>query len=531
MDKSAFTLHDFDTHCINIYKIISYVLFDDDNLVYTSDFGITSRELYILNLAVLFHDIGMSRCLFATRDNHSLNSAEYIDGEFSKSRSILRIESTLTPNECRALRAIVIAHSDIKKIGVQDNENGLKAKNLNDVDGRSGTIIHSRFLAGVLRLADELDISSDRIGTGEIEEKIEELLEKNKSDRQNEDAYSVSLRHWKRLHLISSVKRNSDGRTIELVLDDEYIERIIDEGQSIKAVARECVDIYKKIDITLKDAMTFSFCNKFKKIVSVDNVKIVTDISDLEKEIYRILSIASLSTKKESNETKTIIKSDDISPRVLDYSFEREITKAVKERGLLKFGHFILNNDYCARDWIHTRELVETKSILKRMTDVIVNDINASNYTEYTIVGIDLVGTMLASRVAFSLQKPLSYVVPEKDEQNNAKQDKICDIGNNKNVLLIIDAISTYETINKVVEKHELKERLKAIYMIFYRPNDLFNNETEYFKISACINKEFPIELFNKSNCKYKGIKCMAQNRKININSNNQKRESSNITK
>lgn len=30
LSNSAFTLHDFDHHCFNIYKIISYVLFNEE---------------------------------------------------------------------------------------------------------------------------------------------------------------------------------------------------------------------------------------------------------------------------------------------------------------------------------------------------------------------------------------------------------------------------------------------------------------------------------------------------------------------
>lgn len=69
---SAFTLHDFEHHCFNIYKIISDVLFDN-KLVYLSDYGLCQRELFILNLAVLFHDIGMANVLGATRDVNFLN--------------------------------------------------------------------------------------------------------------------------------------------------------------------------------------------------------------------------------------------------------------------------------------------------------------------------------------------------------------------------------------------------------------------------------------------------------------------------
>ena len=173
---SAFTLHDFDHHCFDIYKIISEVLFDEE-LVYSEKYGLSERELYIMNLAVLFHDIGMSNGLDRARDNHSLNSADYIDRQFKDSRSVLSQNSDLSANEIKALKAIIIAHSNLKDRSVQESDNGLKSHKLQDYKARLG-IIRTRFLAGVLRLADELDVSVERLGTGELQQELEEQEQK-----------------------------------------------------------------------------------------------------------------------------------------------------------------------------------------------------------------------------------------------------------------------------------------------------------------------------------------------------------------
>lgn len=172
MDGSAFTLHDFEHHCFDIYKIISEVLFDEE-LVYKTDYGISQRELFILNLAVLFHDIGMFNELGATRANHSVKSADFVQREYDDSRSVFKKKSDLTVNEVKALKAIITAHSDVKDKTVEDEKNGMKSPDLKDYNAKEGKI-RAKFLAGVLRLADELDVSSDRLGTGEIEQQIEE---------------------------------------------------------------------------------------------------------------------------------------------------------------------------------------------------------------------------------------------------------------------------------------------------------------------------------------------------------------------
>ena len=209
---SAFTLHDFDHHCFDIYKIISEVLFDEE-LVYSEKYGLSERELYIMNLAVLFHDIGMSNGLDRARDNHSLNSADYIDRQFKDSRSVLSQNSDLSANEIKALKAIIIAHSNLKDRSVQESDNGLKSHKLQDYKARLG-IIRTRFLAGVLRLADELDVSVERLGTGELQQELEEQEQKyniikNKQncseieEKQMEEwkGFEKSLEFWHKLHL------------------------------------------------------------------------------------------------------------------------------------------------------------------------------------------------------------------------------------------------------------------------------------------------------------------------------------------
>lgn len=305
--NSAFTLHDFDHHCFDVYKIISDVLFDRD-LVYKDDYGLTDRELYILNLAVLFHDIGMANSLNGTRENHSLKSAQYVDRQYNDSNSTLRKKCDLTQNELKALKEIIIAHSDIKDGSVQEDNNGLKSDRLEDYDARIGRI-RTKFLAGVLRLADELDVSVERIGTGELEQAIEEEKKKydalkNKKALDNSEmeeldrwkGFERSLVFWEKLHLISSVKRReNDNKTILLVVDDDYVQIKLDEGQSETVIVRQLIEIQDKIGKELKNALEYSFTgDRFDNYVPVKKVIIVSRNENIKKEIEKTLNVKSL---------------------------------------------------------------------------------------------------------------------------------------------------------------------------------------------------------------------------------------------
>ena len=186
----------------------------------------------------------------------------------------------------------------------------------------------------------------------------------------------------------------------------------------------------------------------------------------------------------------------------------------VNNRSLIKIGHFLLTKEYCARDWIDTLEVVETKVILNKIVNAIVKHINNSGYDDYIIAGVDLVGTLLASRIAFTLQAPLTYIVPEKEKNVNAHQEIDLEIEKDKKVILITDAIVTFNTVKSAIEKNKLENSVICIYTMFYRESD-YQGCAEYVDKTFSINNAFRIELFRKEKCTYNKTKCIASNRKL----------------
>lgn len=192
---------------------------------------------------------------------------------------------------------------------------------------------------------------------------------------------------------------------------------------------------------------------------------------------------------------------------------EQEISNEVNNRNLIKFGHFLLTSEFCARDWIDTLDVVETKVLLNKIVLAIVKHINNNVKEDYIIVGVDLVGTLLASRVAFTLQAPLTYIVPQKEEKVNADQEIKLTIDCKKKMILITDAIVTYNTVQTAIKKYKLKNSIIAIYTIFYRESEC--TTVEYIDKTFSINNAFGIELFSKAKCTYNKIKCIASNRRL----------------
>lgn len=261
---------------------------------------------------------------------------------------------------------------------------------------------------------------------------------------------------------------------------------------------------------------------KFSNYVPINRIVLMTGNDILDKEISDGLSVRRLTSQKNSEvlgSAKSAINSEKY-PIVLDEMLEKEICEEITKRDLIKFGHFLLNKKYCARDWIDTREIVETKKILNKLVDIIVKDINTNKHNDYAIIGIDLVGSLIASRVAFALQRPLSYIVSEKEELNNASSEIKLSIEKKNDIILITDVIVTYDTILKAIERYSLKKRIDSIYTIFYRPNDRISLNNDYITKTYSINNMFSIELFEKKECVYRKNNCIAQNRKINEGEN-----------
>lgn len=536
LDNSAFTLHDFNHHCIDLYKIISDVLLDSE-LAYKEDYGLTQKELFILNLAVLFHDIGMVNTLNASRKNHSLCSAEYLQSEYQNSSSTFRIQSELSNNEFKALKAIIVAHSDVKDGTVISAENGLNSSNLINQSAMGSGTIRTKYLAGILRIADELDVSSDRIGNGDIVQQIKDgktKLEKIKNmpvtpentiEIERWEGYIQSLDHWNKLQYISGVRR--EKKEIILVIDDDYIEIGLNESKTIDSMANELVGILRKIKKELNEALEKAFVEtKERNVVPLDSISISTKNECLSSKVHDLLSIMQLKEYKESaldvvskgisEEKKTELAGTEILPTVLDERLEEEIIEAVNNRKLVKFGHFRLNSQYCARDWIDTKEFAETKAIFDKIVNVIVKHINSSKVENYIILGIDLVGSLLASKIAFALQKPFSYIIPAKEEDNSAKKDIEVEIDGFDKIILITDAIVTYDTIVTAINNYGLEERLSSIYTMFYRRCDYESAVEDNLRSRTfSANNSFNIELFEKNKCQYNKDICIAFNRKL----------------
>lgn len=527
---TVYTMHDFDHHCCDLYKIISNIILND--AVAYENAGLDDRELYILNLAVLLHDIGMTGLVDVGRDNHSEKSAQRIGDDYSSMGSPLSQRvSSLSKNEIDALKLIVKAHSDVKGKIADPQNNGLRDQNLTNCMPGKVKPIRARLLANILRMADELDITSERLGDIQIECELEET--ENKLDKlcseldkaqdkeektrikEQVERYRITVeskRHWNKLHLFKDVARDIAGK-VKLVIDDNYIEDMQEKGETLDALAENIASVYLKID---KEFKMFQSDVKadltFGSIIAMKDLELSTNNPELESYLVR----------------KGVIRKEVLAyegelkiPTLISEEIGKKIKEFIDERNLFEVGHFKLHNNVCSRDWILVDEVLETQEVFKKCEAQFLLHIKNEMEKEdkkCLIVGVDLGGILIASKLAYLLHLPYSYVVPLDSKRNSSTRELELHDESYDRVILITDVIATFETVKNIIEEYNLADKVSSIYALFFRNTEdgkyIIENQ-DLVKKTYVLNNDFNIEIRSNDNCRYRDCdSCKASNRR-----------------
>lgn len=515
----VYTLHDFDHHCCNLYRVISEILLADNAY---EESGLSDRELYILNIAVLLHDIGLKDCVYINREKHAKLSADIIMKRYNNTSDFLNESvSNLSVNDIYALQAIVAAHSDDKSdknVGCALDDEKLT----NNMPGHFGPI-RAHFLANILRMADELDITTERLGNLAVYNKLEEAkkeltLEGVKDGKQSENYRNAenSIKHWNRLMLFSELKADESG-TVHAIMDGHYINRVLDQGggldeiiDEIKGIKRKIVSELSRFNIDVsKDVVNNNMIRMKGFVIDVDN-------SEIRKEIEEDSCVEESSKESGVN--------------IISEEYEKKISDFITKRQLWDGGHFYRKDDLCARDWINIREITNTNGFFKKFEMLIITSIDEmielrrANRKDVAIIGVDFSGMLIGSKVGLTLGIPFIYAKNEDKSIPNSGRKLTVELGENiEYIIILTDVIVTYHTINALLEKYCLKDKLLAIYGILYREpivrGDIEKKliKGDYFELEKktyVFNKDYGIELHCSKDCpiKKKYKRCIADN-------------------
>lgn len=506
--RLGYTLHNFDKHCYNIYRLLGNYIVNVDKL--------NNSERFLLSVAVLFHDISMAEKIDFTRKNHSNESSDYIKAEYNKD-GVLKTQGHLSENDVKNLCNIVSAHSGENKLDC-----------LNDYDEGGHEEVRTKLLASILRLSDELDVTSNRIGH---DYQYKQLKNGEVSEKE-------SYHHWKKLKYFSGFK-GEFSVAIKLNIDDDYVKSQLIAGDDYN-VKSDISEVYLKIckemdqfnkvvdNYSSKDGFenprTFILPRKVEILTQNDDIrKIVDDI--MNKIMLKIsnkfsMNIDNIPENTESNES--ISSSDEkknSTPKVIG-NLSKNIEQWIEEKNAFHQGHFIINDSICSRDWIDTRDLLETvtysESIIYELYKHINEERNPSKET--ILIGIDVEGALLASKLAILLGLNFTYVLPKVKSEISDLHDVAAELVENSNVIFVTDVISQWRTIREIMSDNKFDyENVDSIYSVLYRKpkyihEDLNQSSDELVKKTYVLNSSFNIEVVRKSECERKE-RCIALNK------------------
>lgn len=532
---SLFTLHDFDHHCYGLYRIINNSLCNMDTDAGGEDpQKLSEYELFLLDLAVLLHDIGMSASLNleVNRASHASRSAEFILSEWGNSSSTLYIwgtEAGLSKSDIAALVEIVKAHSDDKEAD-DSSKTGISSPKLLERMPSSaprGTV-RAKLLAGILRMADELDITIDRQGNARLTEQLDPSNDENR----------YSLNCWEKLTYFSQVEFDPNNHVqLNLVVSDSDVQEKIDRSDG-DAVFADIWDVYQKVVKEWRPIQReiFRKTEGGHGIIRVETIQVSSALPDVNNYLTdknkkrEDLSAppqggaplrlekqpagkadepikAVLQPRKEQEQAKEAPPGNE--PEVLSLALKAEMDAQIRSKKLIRPGHFIMHGDLCARDWIDTAAVLREPELFEKCIQAMAYHIKNNDKIDLgnaVILGIDLNGTLLGVRVAAALQCPFMLLVPPQRMNTSGGRDGETELSSYTHAVCITDAISSGFTISEAARQRGIEAKLHSTYTLLYRPPQCVSR-TLPLELPCplyCISDTFSIEVVESKNCQWK---------------------------
>lgn len=227
---TGFTSHDAETHCSNIYRILSDVL--PEQFYNEYKYG---ENIFVLCVSVFLHDFAMAIDVDEeTRRQHSKIARDFVRNEIYNTEDTV-MKAVINREYAEPVLDIIYAHSDIKDINGNIKHSTLqeiitKYDEKGLVRGQNEDL-NVPFLASVLRLADELDLDYSRIAGSGYERK-----------HNTEE----SKKHFERCEYFQRVRVNSNNVNQLVMETDANVLEKYDENK-MQTVAAQVLSMYQKV--------------------------------------------------------------------------------------------------------------------------------------------------------------------------------------------------------------------------------------------------------------------------------------------
>ena len=481
----------------------------------------TNEELFVLLMGVMCHDVGMSEyktvgdTYIPDRENHNINSYLKVYDSKKNSSGILGIKvPSDNPKYFKAIALLCLGHRDHKV-------NGKKKCTLLEqceIDGQcvgipelialpNNTDVHVRYLAAVLRLADEIDVTNQR-APKDIEMHLKTFIT------------DVAKEHWSTHQLFEKVEITHvrGVTTISLIPNKEEIvarstdkENPISKKQLLRLVFSRRKKIEEEISVINKITRDSSLIKsglevEYRVEICFDN-DVVTkeDFEEYQKDVDR--------QQEEENNTSPQKAIDDKDNELVGKKkspvelFNEDIVRMKRDNNLLETGSFSFSFEKGKNEY--TQYFINTQLLLtKRDTLNSITDIFKEHYLDKkidSVIGIGKAGIILSPNLSLKLDCDSSYLICDWEDTTSVNWEKSSSvIETTKNVVVLLDVISTGTVTKQAIEKIKQKNKtnLDSIYVgTVFCTNNAIKAEIEKIekvKELFVINDEFQFRTYNQ---------------------------------
>jgi orotate phosphoribosyltransferase len=460
-----FTTHNYSTHCVNIYKIISEVIVDFSKIE-------SQRTIFLLDVAVLLHDIIMADDT-NKRETHSKDGKAYILEQVN-SHTNNSINNILDNSEAKIVADAILGHGNItlkddQKINTLEELHKQCIKRPTD-DNKLACQI-----AAALRLADELDTTTSRI--------VRPLEDYHFDDKNKNDI--LSKKHHKKLELIESIFINpSKNDQLLIGTNDFYFEKNDfkdDDGELLLEVKDKITKELESINDYITSKLDYCFYRSFHSVdIDTNNTELMLYLKDPKKKSKKVL-----------------ISDQEISKYLEDY---------IKSKKLLRTGNYKINSKVCTHEWIDIVELLENEDVVKRIVSKffeISKEIIEQYGTERVIIiGAGLEGLKIGALLAYSLGCLYTYYIPGYMEKSQHDISIEC---KNKKIVIVTDAIATGETTEDIISECKIEQKnIIKILSVFGREVNKNRETWKYEEITVYLNTSFRLDIISQEDCQIK---------------------------
>jgi orotate phosphoribosyltransferase len=460
---------------------------------------LSEDELFILLNGIYCHDIGMIKYKVnqetgettVSREDHNLTSYQKIYDEenntFPKNQII-----DVPDQDIRYAKSIALlckGHRDY------ENEQGIKIrtiKEMDEIEHFPNGDVHIKFLACIVRLADELDITNQR-APYDVRLHLQSFI--------NE----FSLNQWMQHDLFSQVKIDNRICQITLIPDVDKIKQLDRENGGDRTIVRKLIfSKRKKIELELEKLKPFLRNTNLKYYVGYKDVEIQFDdiITEKDFETYQAqvdkvireesLQVSDNPERAQDFEESEKFKGNNIledKSKILKL-ITKEIDNFYDSGQLLEVGSFKLPSNVYSRYYINSHIFLPQNRILNAITDLFCEVHKDSDID--CIIGIDKAGIILAPNLSLKLHCNYTYLIPKNEEDSAIVFEENTSIKKAKKIILLTDVISTGKRIQQSIEqvKESFHPEEVVIGSIFCTNKKTMENLSKEYKI-YCISNKF----------------------------------------